>query len=496
MKSVPRSRASPRPRLAKTEWSSGKQFTVDLTLKLAGVAESVAVTAESPLIDIKASATTASIDAQNIDLIPKGRGLLSVLNQIPGTNSESRGGGLMDRRRFRLREPLPRRRRRSHNARTGSSTPSAETRSSCRTSSTPSRSSSRATTRNIARRSAASSTPSPRAAAIVPRPRGCAPDRQPVAGRHSPVAAGTAVRCGASRIHQTPRDKFHQMTWWPRSAARSSGTRAGSSSASRRSSTRRSGPSGGRIPSRSRRHRRSPTVIPTTRYQLQRHFAAGELAPRALHRQQRDAGRGPHPSEHPAGRQQHDERRHLQPAQHGVHRVVLECLQRLTRLVARPEDVRQHDRELSQLRLRQRRRQFPPRHATDVRLDEHRPGSAFRPACRTSAVSSITPPTPSRWGMTTSASTSRWTRPGYGRWRGDHALKIGGLYEHIGNQASAGEQHPNITLNWGRSTTRPTASTAPAKSGYFEVRQDTRAATSRRPTSASSRRISGRSTTN
>ena len=73
----------------------GKQFTVDLTLKLAGVAESVTVTAESPLIDTKASATTASIDAQYIDLIPKGRGLLSVLTQIPGTNNEGRGGGLM-----------------------------------------------------------------------------------------------------------------------------------------------------------------------------------------------------------------------------------------------------------------------------------------------------------------------------------------------------------------------------------------------------------------
>jgi hypothetical protein len=72
----------------------GKQLTIDLTLKLAGVSESVTVTAESPLIDTKASATTASIDSQYIDLIPKSRGLLSVLSQIPGTNNESRNGGL------------------------------------------------------------------------------------------------------------------------------------------------------------------------------------------------------------------------------------------------------------------------------------------------------------------------------------------------------------------------------------------------------------------
>ena len=73
----------------------GKQLPVDLTLRLAGVSESVTVTAESPLIDTKASATTASLDSTQIDLIPKGRGLLSVLSQIPGTNNEARGGGLM-----------------------------------------------------------------------------------------------------------------------------------------------------------------------------------------------------------------------------------------------------------------------------------------------------------------------------------------------------------------------------------------------------------------
>src|SRR6185436_7425538 len=50
------------------------------------VSESDTVTAETPLIDSKASATTASLDSTQIDLIPKGRGLLSVLSQIPGTN--------------------------------------------------------------------------------------------------------------------------------------------------------------------------------------------------------------------------------------------------------------------------------------------------------------------------------------------------------------------------------------------------------------------------
>jgi outer membrane receptor protein involved in Fe transport len=101
----------------------GKQLNVELTLRLASVTESVTVTSESPIIDTKASAVTASVDAQLIELIPKGRGLLSVLTQIPGTNNESRGGGLMidgasgSENRF-LVDGVDR-----TNARTGSATP-------------------------------------------------------------------------------------------------------------------------------------------------------------------------------------------------------------------------------------------------------------------------------------------------------------------------------------------------------------------------------------
>ena len=73
----------------------GKQLSIDLSMKVAGLTETVSVTAESPVIDVKANAVTASVDSELIALIPKGRGLLSVLTQIPGTNNESRGGGLM-----------------------------------------------------------------------------------------------------------------------------------------------------------------------------------------------------------------------------------------------------------------------------------------------------------------------------------------------------------------------------------------------------------------
>ncbi len=73
----------------------GQLLRVDLTLKVGGMTESVQVTGEAPLIDTKANAATATVSRETIDLIPKGRGLLSVLTQIPGTNNESRGGGLM-----------------------------------------------------------------------------------------------------------------------------------------------------------------------------------------------------------------------------------------------------------------------------------------------------------------------------------------------------------------------------------------------------------------
>ncbi len=73
----------------------GQSLKIDVTLVVGGVTETVQVKGEPPLIDVKANAVTASLNADIIDMIPKGRGLLSVLTQIPGTNNEGRGGGLM-----------------------------------------------------------------------------------------------------------------------------------------------------------------------------------------------------------------------------------------------------------------------------------------------------------------------------------------------------------------------------------------------------------------
>ena len=74
----------------------GQTLKVDFALPVAGVSESVQVTAESPLIDVKGNAAAVSIQADIIDRIPKGRDFTSVINSAPGTSaSESRGGGTM-----------------------------------------------------------------------------------------------------------------------------------------------------------------------------------------------------------------------------------------------------------------------------------------------------------------------------------------------------------------------------------------------------------------
>ena len=67
---------------------------MDLALGLAGVAESVQVTAESPLVDVKQSARQTNISREQIDLLPKGRDFTTLVTQAPGANTEAKLGGL------------------------------------------------------------------------------------------------------------------------------------------------------------------------------------------------------------------------------------------------------------------------------------------------------------------------------------------------------------------------------------------------------------------
>jgi hypothetical protein len=72
----------------------GQIKKVDFTLAVAGVAESVQVTAESPLVDVKQSARSTSIRNEQIDLLPKGRDFTTLVTQAPGANNEGKLGGL------------------------------------------------------------------------------------------------------------------------------------------------------------------------------------------------------------------------------------------------------------------------------------------------------------------------------------------------------------------------------------------------------------------
>lgn len=72
----------------------GQIKKVDFSLPLSGVTETVQVTAESPLVDVRQSARQANIRAEQVELLPKGRDFTTLVTQAPGANQESRLGGL------------------------------------------------------------------------------------------------------------------------------------------------------------------------------------------------------------------------------------------------------------------------------------------------------------------------------------------------------------------------------------------------------------------
>jgi carboxypeptidase family protein/TonB-dependent receptor-like protein len=72
----------------------GQIKKVDFALALQGVAETVQVTAESPLVDVKQSARQTNIRAEQVELLPKGRDFTSLVSQAPGANYEAKSNGL------------------------------------------------------------------------------------------------------------------------------------------------------------------------------------------------------------------------------------------------------------------------------------------------------------------------------------------------------------------------------------------------------------------
>jgi hypothetical protein len=72
----------------------GQIKVVDFALAVSGVAETVEVTAGSPLVDVRQSARAVSIRDEQVELLPKGRDFTTIVTQAPGANNEQRLGGL------------------------------------------------------------------------------------------------------------------------------------------------------------------------------------------------------------------------------------------------------------------------------------------------------------------------------------------------------------------------------------------------------------------
>jgi hypothetical protein len=70
----------------------GQALRIDHALGVATLTESVQVTAESPMIDVKQNAATASITAETIDRIPKARDFTDLIRTAPGTQQERKSG--------------------------------------------------------------------------------------------------------------------------------------------------------------------------------------------------------------------------------------------------------------------------------------------------------------------------------------------------------------------------------------------------------------------
>lgn len=72
----------------------GEVRTVDFTLPVATMAETVLVSAVSPVVDLTQSQRATNIHAERIELLPHGRDFTTMVTQAPGANQEAKLGGL------------------------------------------------------------------------------------------------------------------------------------------------------------------------------------------------------------------------------------------------------------------------------------------------------------------------------------------------------------------------------------------------------------------
>jgi Carboxypeptidase regulatory-like domain/TonB dependent receptor len=81
-------------KLPNTVLELGKNLTLEMTMEVASLTETVSVTAESsPIIDVKGNTVSATFSKATIDRMPKGRDFTTILRQAPGAQAESKSGG-------------------------------------------------------------------------------------------------------------------------------------------------------------------------------------------------------------------------------------------------------------------------------------------------------------------------------------------------------------------------------------------------------------------
>lgn len=72
----------------------GKVLKIDVAMSPAGVSETVQVSSEAPLIDVKQNAAGANIQAETIERIPRARNFTGLVTSAPGVTDESRNRGI------------------------------------------------------------------------------------------------------------------------------------------------------------------------------------------------------------------------------------------------------------------------------------------------------------------------------------------------------------------------------------------------------------------
>ena len=79
---------------SRVELTLGQTKVLDVALGVSGLSETVQVTSEQPLIDVKSSQRAYSITADQFVKLPKGRDFSTIVTQAPGANFEAKSNGI------------------------------------------------------------------------------------------------------------------------------------------------------------------------------------------------------------------------------------------------------------------------------------------------------------------------------------------------------------------------------------------------------------------